>query len=455
MQNPKRERTYKYCLTPKRKKIGKAVARKSFMSLAEECLKKPSIMCYILKKMGRIIRNELRCMCSNGKPSLLRSQSPHDLVEFKWENLYKEVQERAPTFLKILNASTQTRVPRHNQKTIICLCCSIILKHRYQHMSLVQKLIGLVLYGTNVQKMVGYIYLISLHVTVIIACTLQVYERLSVIGVCVSHKTVTKLVEKLSHDHDQVLVVKTWRDKCSLKIYLTVRVILYKMKGYSISCLCIQKANDILQSLPGIFNEVECNQECNSSTSTDSEDLDYFVTEESDSDKPLEYVSSDTSEADTDTSDTSFSDMETSSTTPILTSNVQSSSSLPEIPLPFKIVGDNIDKNIRPRYVRSNAQSTSIHYFHSYALRDRIDFQTLSHQQPSCCLPSQQDLAESILPSTTDDEMLRNNVIVIVSRILVQYIDFFNKSFADVVQWHIKHKYYKEMSTKSEVVRVY
>ena len=234
---------------------------------------------------------------------------------------------------------------------------------------------------------------------------------MSAIGVCVSHKTVTKLVEKLSHDHDQV--VKTWRDKCSLKIYLTVRVILYKMKGYSISCLCIQKANDILQSLPGIFNEVECNQECNSSTSTDSEDLDYFVTEESDSDEPLEYVSSDTSEADTDTSDTSFSDMETSSTTPILTSNVQSSSSLPEIPLPFKIVGDNIDKNIRPRYVRSNARSTSIHYFDSYALRDQIDFHTLS-------LPSKQDLAESILPSTTDDEMLRNNVIVIVSCILVQ-----------------------------------
>ena len=137
---------------------------------------------------------------------------------------------------------------------------------------------------------------------------------MSATGVCVSHKTVTKLVEKLSHDHDQV--VKTWRDKCSLKIYLTIRVILYKMKGYSISCLCIQKANDILQSLPGIFNEVECNQECKSSTSTDSEDLDYFVTEESDSDEPLEYVSSDTSEADTDTSDTSFSDMEPNTSFP-------------------------------------------------------------------------------------------------------------------------------------------
>ncbi len=39
----------------------------------------------------------------------------------------------------------------------------------------------------------------------------------------------------------------------------------------------------------------------------------------------------------------------------------------------FKIVGDNIDKTIRPREMRSDHQTRSLHYFHSYAVRDRID----------------------------------------------------------------------------------
>ena len=122
--------------------------------------------------------------------------------------------------------------------------------------------------------------------------------------------------------------------------------------------------------------------------------------------------------------------------------------------LPFKLVGDNIDKNVRPRYLRSSIHRTeSLHYFHSYTVRDRIGFNELPHKQPSSCLPSKHTLAESILPSPMDDEALKINIATLVSRILVKHIDIFNKSFADVVDWHINHKYYKEMSSKSEVVR--
>ena len=47
---------------------------------------------------------------------------------------------------------------------------------------------------------------------------------------------------------------------------------------------------------------------------------------------------------------------------------------------------------------------------------------------------------------------LKYNFSVFVSRILVQHFPFFNLAFNDVVDWHIRHKYYKEMSMKSEVV---
>ena len=39
----------------------------------------------------------------------------------------------------------------------------------------------------------------------------------------------------------------------------------------------------------------------------------------------------------------------------------------------FKIVGDNIDKNVNPRYMRCDRQTRSLHFFNSCAILDRID----------------------------------------------------------------------------------
>ena len=43
----------------------------------------------------------------------------------------------------------------------------------------------------------------------------------------------------------------------------------------------------------------------------------------------------------------------------------------------FNLVGDNVDKKVKPRHMRSDNQSKDLHYFHLYALRDRVDFQKL------------------------------------------------------------------------------
>ena len=38
----------------------------------------------------------------------------------------------------------------------------------------------------------------------------------------------------------------------------------------------------------------------------------------------------------------------------------------------YQIVGDNIDKNVKPKTMTSEHQTRSLHYFHAYAVRDRI-----------------------------------------------------------------------------------
>ena len=48
----------------------------------------------------------------------------------------------------------------------------------------------------------------------------------------------------------------------------------------------------------------------------------------------------------------------------------------------YVIVGDNLDKNIRPRHMTSDHQTQSVHYFHCYAVQDRVDFHHLSNDEP-------------------------------------------------------------------------
>ena len=39
----------------------------------------------------------------------------------------------------------------------------------------------------------------------------------------------------------------------------------------------------------------------------------------------------------------------------------------------LKIVGDNVDKTVKPRHMQSDRQNQSLHYFHLYAVCDRIN----------------------------------------------------------------------------------
>ncbi len=79
-------------LTPSRKKIGKAVARKSFKSIARECFKLPQTHKYILQHLGVLLRKEIKYMCSQKVNSIL--QRPllhvHD-SPFIWSSLMDEL----------------------------------------------------------------------------------------------------------------------------------------------------------------------------------------------------------------------------------------------------------------------------------------------------------------------------------------------------------------------------
>lgn len=115
----------------------------------------------------------------------------------------------------------------------------------------------------------------------------------------------------------------------------------------------------------------------------------------------------------------------------------------------YKLVFDNIDKTVKPRDMRSNVQTKSLHYVHMYSVKNRIDFSALSQVPRSLNID---DSLYSILPNEADYNSLKQNFATLVARTIHEHISFFGKDFKGLIPMHISHQYADRMSTKSEVV---
>ena len=82
--------------------------------------------------------------------------------------------------------------------------------------------------------------------------------------------------------------------------------------------------------------------------------------------------------------------------------------------LPLKIVGDNIDKSVRPREETSEEHTKSLHYFHTYAVKDRTDASALEDNAHLSDLEGA-DVSE-VLPSDDDLRILKQNMSVIAGK---------------------------------------
>ena len=108
--------------------MGKAVARHSKLTIAQECLNDHTIWYDILNI------NICSEMCAKKTNSVLKQEEPENMEEFCWDNLLTEVQAHAPTLLYFMNACTKTRKHRSNWESTIGMCIAMRLKYRYNKM---------------------------------------------------------------------------------------------------------------------------------------------------------------------------------------------------------------------------------------------------------------------------------------------------------------------------------
>ena len=114
-------------------------------------------------------------------------------------------------------------------------------------------------------------------------------------------------------------------------------------------------------------------------------------------------------------------------------------------------MGDNIDKCVNPREMRIDKQVQSLHYFHTYAAKNRCDSIHSEDTKPIGEISKLSLSAFLLTPSECMD--IRNNYVVLVSRIIVEQLPAFNK-FKQCVPKHVSHRHSDVMSEKSVMVSI-
>lgn len=116
----------------------------------------------------------------------------------------------------------------------------------------------------------------------------------------------------------------------------------------------------------------------------------------------------------------------------------------------YIITANNLDKNIKPRFMTVDHQIQSLHCFHSFAALNHISSADLSEDVPTSRFLRGLS-ASAFLPSLGDCQKLCENYIILVVWAMYKNLKAFS-SFQDYVPKHILHQHSNAMAKKSVTV---
>lgn len=115
----------------------------------------------------------------------------------------------------------------------------------------------------------------------------------------------------------------------------------------------------------------------------------------------------------------------------------------------FRIVGDNCDLRQHPRHQTVYRRDQDHHWFHMYAIKDRVHGLHLPDDKP-IAMVSSLPLA-TFLPNVEDCNALHQEFAILVARVLIKHLPCFH-GLRQVTPEHIPHEYSQVMADKSETV---
>ena len=126
------------------------IVRKSYRSLSSSVVSSLRTADSVVATVSQSIRKEIKHIMSLEHDSILKD-STEAVRRFSWETVWLELTNEVPTLMKLL----ATLLPNDkSSRNIICVIVCMILKKRFQKMSLVQRAISILLYSTGSSKQV-------------------------------------------------------------------------------------------------------------------------------------------------------------------------------------------------------------------------------------------------------------------------------------------------------------
>lgn len=121
------------------------------------------------------------------------------------------------------------------------------------------------------------------------------------------------------------------------------------------------------------------------------------------------------------------------------------------IPPYYILQGNNYDTTVHARDMCMDNQNKYLHYFNTYAAKDRPDFYKLDSDHKASSNDIKASPVSTFLPTMEDCKKVRQNYIVLVARVLVDHLTFL-QPLKKCVPCHMLHRYSSEMSKTSEIV---
>ena len=121
-------------LTPRRKRIGKKLARWGSSSAVGECLEDPDIRQEVVTALGDMVEKELKQLCSKKVNSIQRTTSAETIKQFNWSSIITEARVHAPILLQLLSTlsakKSRKKKPDKSHNSVIGVLLCVLCKHR-------------------------------------------------------------------------------------------------------------------------------------------------------------------------------------------------------------------------------------------------------------------------------------------------------------------------------------
>ena len=210
-----------YRLTRSLRSLGRSPGKRRKGSIVNQVMKDATMRRMIVLQVGKMVKREVEYTCTREAGSMYGITDLKELSSFEWKTLASDMKRTMPTLFNILqkcvNANDELK-----KSIVTAFIGGIIVKQNNETMAILQRLFSILLYSSHSPKQIANAYETNAYCSIymLIDILFQLYVRLQKVGVCMSHKSTIRYIDRLGLRFDDP--VNEWQRGISDVMWITV-----------------------------------------------------------------------------------------------------------------------------------------------------------------------------------------------------------------------------------------